>query len=66
METGDSLEGDEGWKSVKRLIELAKRAPVPPLSAERRRQIRQRLLQRLERDSIEKLARAAPWWRGSC
>ena len=66
METGDSLEADEGWQSVKRLIELAKRAPVPPLTAERKRQIRQRLLQRLERDRLERLARPAPWWRGSC
>lgn len=53
METGDEgLENDEGWAAVKRLIELAKKAPPPPLSAERRLRIRQGLLARLERDRM--------------
>ena len=33
METGDSLEHDEGWESVKKLIELAKSAHDPRRSA---------------------------------
>jgi hypothetical protein len=53
VETGDRLEHDEGWESVKRLIELAKSAPSMRLSAERRQRIRDKLLQRLERDRIE-------------
>ena len=58
MESGDEgLEHDEGWLAVKRLIELAKRAPPPPLSAERRSRIRQGLLERLERDRIERALR---------
>jgi hypothetical protein len=57
VETGDSLEHDEGWQSVRRLIELAKSAHSPTLSPERRQRIREGLLQRLERDRIEKLDR---------
>lgn len=57
METGDSLEHDEGWESVRRLIELAKSAHNPTLSPERRERIRQGLLQRLERDRFEALDR---------
>lgn len=57
METGDKLEHDEGWESVKRLIELAKSAPALTLSPERRRRLRDELLQRLERDRIEQAER---------
>jgi len=57
VETRDSLEHDEGWERVRRLIELAKSAHEPALSPERRQRIRQGLLQRLERDRIEKLGR---------
>jgi hypothetical protein len=53
VETRDRLEHEEGWKSVKRLIELAKSAPEMTLSPERRQQIREGLLQRLERERIE-------------
>lgn len=56
METGYSLEHDEGWQSVKRLIELARSAPTT-LSPERRQKIRQGLLERLERDRLETLER---------
>ena len=63
MEHGDSLEHDEGWESVKRLIELAKRAPEPTLSPERRRRIRDGLLRRLEQDRIEQAARPRMWLR---
>ena len=56
METGYSLENDEGWQSVKRLIELARSAPTT-LSPERRQKIRQGLLERLERDRLETLER---------
>jgi hypothetical protein len=52
VETGDSLEYDEGWESVRKLIELAKGAQ-PTLSPARRQRIRDGLLQRLERDRIE-------------
>ena len=57
METGDRLEPDEGWESVKRLIDLAKSAHTTPLSEARRRRIRENLLQRLERDRIEQAER---------
>ena len=57
METGDSLEHDEGWERVKKLIELAKSAPATPISPERRRRIREKILQRLERDRIEQAER---------
>jgi hypothetical protein len=57
VETGDNLEHDEGWESVKRLIELAKSAPELTLSPERRRRLRDGLLQRLERDRIERAER---------
>lgn len=58
METGDEgLEHDEGWAAVKRLIELAKKDPPPPLSAERRSRIRQGLLERLERDRVRRSLR---------
>ena len=56
METGYSLEHDEGWQSVKRLIELARSAPTT-LSPERRQKIRQGLLERLERDRLDTLER---------
>jgi hypothetical protein len=59
---GDTLEHDEGWESVKRLIELAKRAETT-LSPERRRRIRDGLLQRLERDRIEQAQRPRTWLR---
>jgi hypothetical protein len=57
VETDDSLEHDEGWERVKRLIEMAKRAQEPTISLERRRRIRDGLLQRLERDRIERAER---------
>ena len=57
METGDSLEHDEGWERVKRLIELARSAQAPTLSPARRQRIREGLLQRLERDRIERAER---------
>ena len=57
METGDSLEHDEGWESVKRLIDLAKCAEVTPLSPRRRQRIVDGLLKRLERDRIERAER---------
>jgi hypothetical protein len=53
VETRDRLEHEEGWESVKRLIELAKSAPEMTLSPERRQQIREGLLRRLERERIE-------------
>ena len=57
METGDSLEHDEGWESIKRLIDLAKCAEVTPLSPRRRQRIVDGLLKRLERDRIERAER---------
>jgi hypothetical protein len=57
VETGDSLEHDEGWERVKRLIELAKSAEATTFSAARRQRIRDGLLQRLERDRIEQAER---------
>ena len=57
METGDSLENDEGWERIKKLIELAKSAPSMTLSPARRQRIRDGLLQRLERDRIERAER---------
>jgi hypothetical protein len=63
VESGDSQEQhDEGWESVKRLIELAKRAQEPTLSPARRQRIRDGLLRRLERDRME---RAALRWAGT-
>lgn len=58
MKTGDEgVEHDEGWAAVKRLIELAKSVPPPPLSAERRWRIRQGLLERLERERVQRALR---------
>jgi len=57
VETGDTVEHDEGWARVKRLIELAKNAPAPTLSPERRLRIRNGLLLRLEREQIEQAQR---------
>jgi hypothetical protein len=57
VENGDSLGHDEGWESVKRLLELVKSAQEPTLSPERRQRLRDRLLQRLERDRIERAER---------
>lgn len=58
MDTGDEgLENDEGWAAVKRLIELAKSEPPPPLSPERRWRIRQGLIARLERERLERSLR---------
>ena len=57
MEIGDSLEHDEGWANIKRLFELAKTAQASPLSPERRRRIRDGLLQRLQQDRIERAER---------
>jgi hypothetical protein len=51
------MEHDEGWAAVKRLIELAKSVPPPPLSAERRWRIRQGLLERLERERVQRALR---------
>jgi hypothetical protein len=44
---------DEGWASVKRLIELAKSAHTATLTPARRQRIREGLLRRLERDRLE-------------
>lgn len=57
METGDRMEHDEDWASVKRLLDLAKSAHTAPLSPERRRRICDGLLKRLERDRIEQAER---------
>ena len=57
METGDRLEHDEGWESVKKLIDLARSAHATTLSPARRQRIRDGLLQRLERDRIERAER---------
>jgi len=57
VENGDTLGHDEGWESVKRLIELAKSAPPRTLSPERRERICAGLVQRLERDRIERAER---------
>ena len=57
METGDRLEHDEGWESVRRLIDLAKCAEVTPLAPRRRQRIVDGLLKRLEQDRIEQAAR---------
>lgn len=57
METGSSLEHDEGWERVKKLIDLARSAHMTALTPERRQRIRQGLLERLERDRIERLER---------
>jgi hypothetical protein len=54
VETGDSLEHDEGWEKIKRLIELAKSAEPTTLSPRRRQRIHEGLLKRLERDRIER------------
>jgi len=53
----EGLEHQEGWAAVKRLIELAKKAPPPPLSRERRARIRRGLLERLERERLEQSLR---------
>ena len=57
MEISDSLEHDEGWENVKKLIDLAKRAPMTPLSPQRRQRVIDGLLKRLERDRIEQAER---------
>jgi hypothetical protein len=57
VETDDSLEHEEGWEHIKRLIDLAKSAQATTLSPERRQRIRDGLLQRLERDQIERAER---------
>jgi hypothetical protein len=58
VDTGDEgLENDDGWAAVKRLIELAKSEPPPPLSPERRRRIRQGLIARLERERVQRALR---------
>jgi hypothetical protein len=57
VEIGDTLEHDEGWERVKKLIELAKSAERTTLSPARRQRIREGLLQRLERDRIDQAER---------
>jgi hypothetical protein len=57
VETGDSLEHDQGWERIKRLIDLAKYAEETPLSPRRRQRIVDGLLKRLERDRIERAER---------
>lgn len=57
MEIGDSLEHDEGWENVKKLIDLTKCAQATPLSPERRQRVIDGLLKRLERDRIERAER---------
>jgi len=57
VETGDSLEHDEGWERVKRLIELAKGEQAATFTPERRARIRDGLLRRLEQDRIERAGR---------
>jgi hypothetical protein len=52
------MQRDEGWESVKRLIELARKAPTT-LTPERRQRICQGLIERLERDRDEDSSRAA-------
>jgi hypothetical protein len=52
------MERDAGWESVKRLIELARRAPTT-LTPERRQRIRQGLIERLERDRNQAMGRVA-------
>jgi hypothetical protein len=49
VEIGTSLEGGEGWERIERLLALARSAPEPELSQERREQIRAALLDRLAR-----------------
>jgi len=57
VETGETLEHDEGWENVKRLIDLAKAAHMTPLSPARRQRIHDGLLRRLEQDRIERAER---------
>ena len=59
METGEHLEQAEAWGAdgaewarIERLLELARSAPREELSPERREHIRERLLERLERNRI--------------
>jgi hypothetical protein len=61
METGNRLEPGEGWgargaewERIQRLLELARSAAREELSQERREQLRERLLARLERDEIRR------------
>lgn len=48
MEPGIDWGKGEGWSNVVTLIELAKQAPPEPLSPERRAQIIQRIMARVE------------------
>jgi hypothetical protein len=57
VNTGESLEHNEGWERIKRLIELAKRAEPTTLSPARWQRIHVGLLQRLQRDRIERAER---------
>jgi hypothetical protein len=57
VEIGDSLEHDEGWENVKKLIDLAKCAHVTPLSPQRRQRVIDGLLERLQQDRIERAER---------
>lgn len=53
MDTGDEgLDHDEGWAAVKRLIDLARREPPPPLSAEQRSRVLEGLHARLDRERL--------------
>jgi hypothetical protein len=61
METGNHLEPGEAWgvrgaewERIQRLLELARSAAREELSPERREQLRERLLARLERDEIRR------------
>jgi hypothetical protein len=61
METGSHLEPDEGWGErggdsamLQSLLELVRREQRTELSPERREQIRERLMERLERNEAQR------------
>jgi hypothetical protein len=61
METGRHPEPSEGrgerageWAGLQSLLELARRAHLTELSPERREQIRERVLERLERNEVRR------------
>ena len=64
METGNHLEpgegwgeGGEDWARLQSLLELVRREQRTELSPERREQIRERLMERLERNEVQRRRR---------
>jgi hypothetical protein len=59
VEPGNDWGKGEGWPNVVRLIELAKQAPPEPLSQERRAQIIQQVIARVEKNREQRRVRLA-------